>query len=375
MNRRKNHTRKAVAGLATTMLCTSALGTDVRNTDCDIHLTLEGSPYTLVEHLEISAFDAGSCEVGQESLTVDDGVVLDMGRYNIRVTGGVLDIRGATLTGSSNNAILLVRDGTVCDETVRGRVTLAGATVSDVDLEARDTVVVTVSDTTFQDTSGTAYNEIKLMDGVSAVFSGADVGTDIHLRTGSAGNFSGNRFRASVTLDSVLYLFVGNTFDLGRFDISELGIRDRTLGEVAGIASYRLVDNVTRGVYDLSPDDANSCEAGQETLTLEDGVELDLGSLDIRVGGGVLDLGRATLTGTSNHARVAVWDGTVCGETVRGRATLTGTTLVDVNLQASETASLTVSNSVFLNSDTTPNLVLVRDDAVATITGTSRWAR
>ena len=174
---------QGVVGVAASVLSANALGTtEIMDTDGDIHLTLEGSPYRLVESVTVDAYDSGSCAVAQETLRVDDGVELDLNGRAINIRGGILDVGQATLNAPGfRYSFVNVSDRSVCGQTTRGRATIAEATLVDVGLTVEDTATLTVSDSAFRDSTGSRADLIFLRDGVSAEFSESELGLDVRI--------------------------------------------------------------------------------------------------------------------------------------------------------------------------------------------------
>ena len=81
---------------------------------------------------------------------------------------------------------------------------------------------------------------------------------------------------------------------------------------------------------------------------MEPGVVLDLKGHDIDVNGGALYIDGATLIGTYS-SDITFRERTACGETFQGRATITASTLQDLDIHAYDGAALTISHSVLRN--------------------------
>ena len=94
---------QAIVGLAATILCTAALATDLRDTDGDVTLILEGSPYRLLERLTFLAEHAGDCVIERETLSIEDGLEPGLNGYWISIWGGNLNVGEATITGPAGS--------------------------------------------------------------------------------------------------------------------------------------------------------------------------------------------------------------------------------------------------------------------------------
>ena len=351
MKRTNDACLKTIAALAAMVPCTHALAaTDLRDTDGDIALTLEGSPYRLVEDIEIDAYSDGECVVERETLTIEKGVELELGSSDIVIRGGILDVRGATLTSTgSDGGNVHVHDRRVCGRDAQGRATITGATFEDVDLRASDTASLTVSDTTFRDAGEPLFG----LEGIV-------------LLDESSGSFDSNSIGVDVTLNSGSFTFSGNAIERGRFDIGQVSERDRTLSRIDGVSVYRLVDDLGLASYA-----SGACEIGQETLTIDNGVEVRMNGYDFRLRGGILDVRGATLTGVDRPAsEVVVGDGRTCQRSVSSRVTFAWSSVVDTTLLLTGTSLLTISNSTFRDfAGSTANRITLSGEALAHISG------
>ena len=303
--------------------------TEVRDIEGDIHLTLDESPYVLVGSLYLNAYDAdvtSQCTIAREKLTIEPGVVLDLGNAGVILNGGVLEVDGATLVGTGSSEIE-VGDRALCGETVHGHASLTNAEVT--------------------------VRRLMTIEGASLSLSGSSVQA-IVLLNGQTHTLAGNELKGWVYLNRAPDMFRGNTVVKGAYRLSTLYESQRTLGVVDGIGRYELTNSLYRNAYDA--DVTSQCTIAREKLTIEPGVVLDLGNAGVILNGGVLEVDGATLVGTGS-SEIEVGDRALCGETVHGHASLTNAEVTVRRLMTIEGASLSLSGSsvqaiVLLNGQT-----------------------
>ena len=370
-----NNLTPLLFGVLSGMFAMSAWGaTEVRDTKGDIRLTMDGSPYVLVSSLYISAYDADDsnlCAPAQETLTVEPGVVLDLKGHDINVNGGALYIDGATLIGVSSYSDIDLRERTACGETFQGRATIIASTLQDLDIHAYDGAALTISHSVLRDTSSSSSSSrvVYLTDKSTATLMNNEVDSRVYLNEESTATLMNNVLNSRVYLNGGTHTIEGNLIAQRAFFISSLADRDRSLGMVDGVDRYVLDGSIYLSAYNRGGD-GDLCAPAQETLTVEPGVVLDLKGHDINVNGGALYIDGATLIGVSAYSDIDLRERTACGETFQGRATITASTLQDLDIHAYDGAALTISHSVLRDtssSSSSSRVVYLTDKSTATL--------
>ena len=360
-----NNLTPLLFGVLSGMFAMSAWGaTEVRDTNGDIRLTMDGSPYVLVNSLSIRAYDADDsnlCASAQETLTVEPGVVLDLKGRNINVNGGALYIDGATLIGYSK---ITFTEKTACGETFQGRATITASTLQDLNIYAYDGAALTISHSVLRNTSSSSSRVVSLNEKSTATLMNNEVDSNVYLNGGTHTILMNNEVNSRVYLNGGTHTIEGNLIAQRAFFISSLADRDRSLGNIDGVDRYVLDGSIYRNAYNRGGD-GHLCEAAQETLTVEPGVVLDLKGRNINVNGGALYIDGATLIG---YSKITFTEKTACGETFQGRATITASTLQDLNIYAYDGAALTISHSVLRNtSSSSSRVVSLNEKSTATL--------